>query len=264
MKLSDFIDDLESKGRCWFLKKQALDIIGCTEIALQESIKRLIRKKRLALIRADFLVIIPLTYKNKSIIPADWFIHSLMASMGLQYYVSLLSAANYYGAAHQKPQVFQVITNKNIRKITKNGLRIEFYKNSNIDASLTNNFQASRGNIKIASPELLAFDLVQYYYACGYFSNIATVLFELKESIDPEKLFQIAISDKYTRAISQRLGYLMSLDEVGGVNIVAKIQEYIKSEKPRFVPLQVGQTYYKMPKNQDWRIWVNEEVEVDV
>lgn len=263
MKLSDFIDDLESKGRCWLLKKQALDSIGCTKIALHESIKRLIRKKRLALIRGEFLVIIPLTYKNKGIIPADWFIHPLMESMKIPYYVSLLSAANYYGAAHQKPQIFQVITNTNLRKITKNGLRIEFYRDSKMNISLVSNFQASRGNIKIASPELLAFDLVQYYYACGYFSNIATVLSELKESIDPEKLFQIAISDKYTRAISQRLGYLMSLDEVGGADKVSKIKEYIEYEKPRFVPLQVGQTCYKMPKNQDWRIWVNEEVEVD-
>lgn len=263
MKLSDFIDDLESKGRCWFLKKQALDIIGCTKVALQESIKRLIRKKRLALVRGDFLVIIPLTYKNKGIIPADWFIHPLMESMNIPYYVSLLSAANYYGATHQKPQVFQVITHTNLRKITKNGLRIEFYRNSNIDLTLTNDFQASRGNIKIASPELLAFDLVQYYYACGYFSNIATVFSELKESINSEKLFQIAISDKYNKAISQRLGYLMSLDQVGGADKVSKIKENIGYEKPRFVPLQVGQAYLNMPKNQDWRIWINEEVEVD-
>lgn len=264
MKLSEFVDNLESKGRCCFLKTEARDAIGSSEIALYESIRRLIHKKRLSLIRGNFFAIIPVTFKHKGIIPADWFIHPFMQSQELPYYVSLLTAANYYGAAHQKPQVFQVITKKKMRKITKNGLRIEFYSNRNIDASLIRDFQASRGNIKIASPELLAFDLVEYYYACGYFSNIATVFSELKESIDSEKLFQIAISNKYTKAIVQRLGYLMSLDDVGGASIVLKIKEYIKSKKPRFVPLQVGQAYLKMPKDQDWRIWINEEVEVDI
>lgn len=264
MKLSDFVDNLESKGRCWFLKKDALDAVGCSEIALYESIRRLIYKKRLSLIRGNFLVIIPITYKNKGIIPADWFIHPFMQSLELPYYVSLLTAANYYGAAHQKPQVFQVITKEKMRKITKSSLRIEFYRNSNIDVSLANDFQVTRGYIKIASPELLAFDLVQYYYACGYFSNVATVFSELKESIDSEKLFQIATSNKYSNGIIQRLGYLMSLNEVGGANMVSKIKEYVQSVKPRFVPLQLGQTYHNMPKDRDWRIWINEEVEVDV
>ena len=264
MKLSDFVDELESKGRCWFLRNEALNSVRCSEVALHESIKRLVRKKRLALIRGNFLVIIPLTYKNKGIIPADWFIHPFMESMGFPYYVSLLSAANYYGAAHQKPQVFQVITKDYLRKVAKSSLKIEFYRNSNIDCSLANDFQVSRGYIKIASPELLAFDLVQYYYACGYFNNVATVLSELKESIDPEKLFQIAISNKFKNAIIQRLGYLMSLQEVAGTNLVEKIKEFLVSKKPRFVPLQVGQAYLNMPKDQDWRIWINEEVEVDV
>lgn len=28
--------------------------------------------------------------------------------------------------------------------------------------------------------------------------------------------------------------------------------------------MQVGQSYLKMPKDQDWRIWINEEVDLDV
>ena len=32
----------------------------------------------------------------------------LAATLGLPYYAGLLTAARYYGAAHQQPQVFQV------------------------------------------------------------------------------------------------------------------------------------------------------------
>jgi hypothetical protein len=47
-----------------------------------------------------------------------------MEYLELPYYVALLSAAAIHGAAHQKSQEFQVITNKSLRTIHVRGLRI--------------------------------------------------------------------------------------------------------------------------------------------
>ena len=263
MKLSEYVDELESRGQCWLIKEEALAALACGEVALQGAMKRLIRNKRLVLVRAGFLVIIPTTYKNKGIIPADWFIEPLMEYLQIPYYIALLTAGSYYGAAHQKPQVFQVMVNQDLRKISKSQLRIEFYKKRDLNLGLTKKIQVHTGYAQIAVPELTALELVQYYRACGYLSNVATVLAELKEQLDPEKLFQLAISDRYDWAILQRLGYLMSLEAVGGGALVEPWKKLIQERKPRIVPLQPRQAYDQKQKDNEWRLWINEVVEVD-
>ncbi|MCW5589375.1 MAG: hypothetical protein KIT27_06885 [Legionellales bacterium] len=39
----------------------------------------------------------------------------MMKYLDAEYYVALLSAAGFYGASHQKPMVFQVVSKKNRR-----------------------------------------------------------------------------------------------------------------------------------------------------
>ena len=64
-------------------------------------------KKRLALIKPQFLVIVPIEYKDWGIIPANWFIGALMTMVNCPYYIGSLSAAELYGATHQKSQELQ-------------------------------------------------------------------------------------------------------------------------------------------------------------
>ena len=49
-----------------------------------------------------------------------------MAHLNQPYYVALLSAAAYHGAAHQKPQVFQVMIPKARRGLECGGVRVDF------------------------------------------------------------------------------------------------------------------------------------------
>lgn len=124
--------------------------------------------------------------------------------------------------------------------------------------------QVSAGYVKVATPEVVAIDLITYHRACGYFSNVATVLSELHELIDPEQLLQLAMSNRYELSNFQRLGYLLSLPDVEGADKVDKLKELIKGEKPRFVPLQPGQSITNALKDHTWRIFINEEIEVDI
>ena len=54
--------------------------------------------------------IIPVEYSSVGMIPPVLYIDDLMKYLGRPYYISLLSAAVFYGAAHQRPQEFSVIT----------------------------------------------------------------------------------------------------------------------------------------------------------
>ena len=56
-----------------------------------------------------FYLIIPPEYQAYGCLPADMFIPDLMRYWNTPYYAGFLSAAQYYGAAHQKPQRFQVV-----------------------------------------------------------------------------------------------------------------------------------------------------------
>src|SRR5438128_2748406 len=118
VSLLEYLDTLQSRGRYFFTKKDALTDLGCSEETLERSIRRLERKKRVANIKPGFITITPVEYKSWGVIPSEWFIHPLMQYLECSYYVGLLSAAALYGAAHQQPQQFQVITDKVVRKIT--------------------------------------------------------------------------------------------------------------------------------------------------
>jgi hypothetical protein len=76
-------------------------------------LSRLIRPKLVATPARGFYVIVPPEYRSLGCLPGDQFIPTLASHRGLAYYVGLLSAAQYRGAAHQRPREIQVFLEKN-------------------------------------------------------------------------------------------------------------------------------------------------------
>ncbi|NQW73136.1 MAG: hypothetical protein HQ453_10430, partial [Actinobacteria bacterium] len=62
-----------------------------------------------------FYVPIPPEFRTWGVIPALDFIDPLMRVLAANYYSALLSAAEIHGAAHQRPQAFQVAVDKRIK-----------------------------------------------------------------------------------------------------------------------------------------------------
>jgi len=266
MRLIDYIEKQEEMGKLWFTRMDAQQKLGCTKSALTQSIHYLTQKKRLTRIRGDFVLIIPLNYKSWGITPADWFIDPLMKSLGLPYYISTLTAAEYHGAAHQKPMQFQVVTDRYLRDIKHGRIHIHFIQNNQISEIPTQRIQVQTGYALISTPEATAFDLCKYYTVSGYWSNIATVLLELLESIDINKLCQIATSGIYDMPIIQRLGFTLSHPDVGGKATAAKLYRKVNSKNFRWTPLSPRQslTEEETLKDDKWKILINEDIEVDV
>ena len=136
LDMSAWIDQRQSKGLYYFTREEALKTLNTSETALKQAATRLIKKKRIVRVYSGFFIIVPLEYAATGVLPAEWFITDLMDYAGQPYYVGLLSAAVFHGAAHQQPQEFQVITNSPLRKIEAGNLSIRFFTKKNFFANL--------------------------------------------------------------------------------------------------------------------------------
>jgi hypothetical protein len=75
-----------------------------------------------------FYAIIPVGYALRGAVPPELYIDDLMKYLNRTYYISLLNAAVFYGAAHQQPQDFSVVISyltlrDTTKKATKSFLR---------------------------------------------------------------------------------------------------------------------------------------------
>ena len=263
MSLLNFVEGLQGKGKLWFTKIEAQQALDCSELAIDKSIERLAKKNKVVTLKPGFIFIVPVEYKSWGVVPADWFIDPLMQHLSISYYSGLLTAASFHGAAHQKPQIFQVVSNQRVEAITKKRVQVKFYNNQALPVVPTQKIQVKTGYMQISTPEATALDLVKYYRSCGYFSNVATVLAELKDVMQVNQLLDLVQKNVYESAVLQRFGFLMSLTEVDGGEFVKELEKKIERENPRFVPLQPGTKYNSANRDTKWRLFINEEIEVD-
>jgi len=264
MNLERYISELQSKGRYFFLREEAVSVLGCSNEAFKLAAIRLKAKHRLCNIRGGFWTIVPHEYFSWGILPPSWFIDKLMGYLENSYYVGLLSAAALYGAAHQQPQQFQVMVSEPVRPIIRGRVNIKFFKNSLVSKVTIKKWQTETGYMNVSTPEVTAIDLVKFYRKAGHLSNVATVLAELKEKLNINEFIKVATPGLYEWPILQRLGYLLSLENVGGREFSAPIQELISQHTPRFVPLVNQDSYENTKKDLNWRLYINEEIELDL
>jgi predicted transcriptional regulator of viral defense system len=132
-----------------------------------------------------------------------------MRQEGHPYYVGLLKAAELHGATHQAVMEFQVVTDKRLPKIRAGRSAIGFYYRKDMGAVSAGieDHKTDTGRMKVSSVELTMLDLLRYPRAAGGLDNIATIVSDLGDRIDPEKL--AALSASRERSVSQRLGYLL-------------------------------------------------------
>jgi len=260
MSATNYIADLVASGRYHFTTKEAVKAIGSSIEATRAALRRLMKKGEIASPFRGFYLVVAPEYRRLGCLPADQFIPQLMDHLGLRYYVALLSAARYYGAAHQQPLSFQVMVQNNRPPIICGEVRVAFVARRNIDKIPTSLFSTSRGYFDVSSPEATAFDLVGYPSHSGGIDNVATLLTELSESIDPGKLRTVASLSPVSWV--QRLGYLLAL--VGATSCALPLEEYVYQRATIAVPLIPGDDNSKAPHDSRWKLLVNTDVEPDL
>lgn len=261
--LIDYIESLQANGRYTFTRIEAIATLKITPDAFKLAALRLIKKKKLARLKHGFYVIVPTEYQEVSTPPPAWFIDYFMQFNQQPYYVGLLSAAALHGAAHQQPQVFQVVTNKPIRHIQAGRARIEFFTKKQISLTSYQSIKTPTGYMNVSIPEITAFDLVRYVKSVGHLNLVATVLSELHEKFDAVRLSTILESENLEAAHIQRLGYLLELMSADK-KIITLLKQWVKKQHPRTIPLRPGKTYEQSQKNTDWLLYINQTIESDV
>ncbi|MBI3458622.1 MAG: type IV toxin-antitoxin system AbiEi family antitoxin [Candidatus Rokubacteria bacterium] len=242
-----------------FSRAEAAKALRISDIALKHALWRLSKTGRVVSPRRGFYVIVPPEYRAAGSVPPSWFIRDLMAYLDRPYYVGLLSAAALHGAGHQSPQEFQVITDRPLRSVRVGRARIRFVKKAHLAHTPTVDIKTPTGTIRVATPEATALDLVRYPEHAGFLGNVATVLTELAERLDPQALVRAAQADEEL-AHAQRLGYL--LDRIGRGELAGPLAEWIASKAPRVAPLRRDRPMVRAPRDPRWRVAVNEEIEV--
>jgi len=258
--LFEFVQNLVAKGRTSFSLEDVQKLKGSTPEAIKAALRRLQKKGDIAMPYRGFYVIIPPEYRISGCRPPEQFIPDLMEHLGEVYYAGLLSAAEYHGAAHQRPQVFQVIVAKSRRQISCGKMRVDFIFRKNAAKIPTEKINTPAGELKIATPEATALDLVGYVHHCVGLDNVATVLAELAEKIDAEKLRKLAGLSPI--AWVQRLGYL--LDLVGAQDKAQGIAGYVVEKRPVRTPLAPALKSTGAKMDSRWRVFVNTKVEPDL
>jgi predicted transcriptional regulator of viral defense system len=257
--LPQYVDRLQQSGRYAFTRERALSDLSLSPIAINRAAERLAHQGRLIAPRRGFFVIVPLEYKAAGAPPPSWFIDDLMRFHQQPYYVGLLSAAALHGAATQQPQEFQVITSGQLRPATAERSRIRFLMKKHVERTPALAIKTETGSMRASTPEATAIDLVRYPEHAGGWNNIAEVIADLAEKIDPNRLVEAArIEDDL--AAAQRVGFL--LDHVGAGDKSGPLAARIEAERPRVVALRADRQAAGAPKDQRWRVLVNEEIEV--
>lgn len=256
----DYVASLASSGRYHFGSRDAQGALGVSAAAAKLALNRLARKGLIASPARGFYNIVPPEYRSLGSLPADQFIPALMKRLGLSYYVALLSAAQYHGAAHHRPQEFQVMVAKSRRPIACGAVRVAFVVRKNILAIPVQSFNTPRGTVLVSTPEATAIDLAGYPDHAGGLDQVATVLGELAESLDPNKLIVAAQTAPVPWA--QRLGYL--LEKVDAGDRATALKSYVRQYARQTAVLLPKAPKKGAARNGDWKLIVNADVESEL
>jgi predicted transcriptional regulator of viral defense system len=260
--LDSFTDEQRANGKYSFTTEGLHLLLDVSENALKKSLQRLKSQEAVAMVRRGFYVIVPPEYKAKGIIPTSLYVNDLMKFLRRDYYVALLNAAAYYGAAHQQPQSFSIITTKpSLRDIAKDNLEINFIVKKGWSEADIIKRKVDTGYINVSSPELTALDLVHYYEQSGGLNRVASVLEELTETMKADKLLETASRYSPVTAV-QRLGFL--LDGILGIKDFSEpLKGYLNTVNHFPVLLRPQKEKADMITGNDWKVVQNMQIDID-
>jgi predicted transcriptional regulator of viral defense system len=261
LKLTDLIDEYMGRGKSTFTKEEALEDSGLSESAFYKASARLQDKSWLFQPRRGFFVIVRPEDRKMGAPPANEFIDYLMEYLDEPYYVGVLSAARIQGAAHQAPQVFQVVVRKTLQDIEKGRSPIRFIENKMMGEVPVEQKKVRSGYIRVSTPEATAVDVVYYRKHAAGLDNVANIIIELADKLDPVKLFEAAVR-MHGMATVQRLGFI--LDKYGFKRLSNPLEAWVRSQEVLRVPLLASGERAGVHHDKRWHVLVNRELDPDI
>jgi predicted transcriptional regulator of viral defense system len=258
VSIQELPDLLISQGRYAASLADIRELMGLSDAAIVSGLQRLRRRRRVFSPTRGLYVMVPPEYRSWGVVPADWFIDDMMRHLGHRYYVALLSAAAFHGAAHQAPQVFQVMADARVLDRALGRVRLRFYDSTHVGDTPTEMVVVHTGSIPVSSREATVVDLVRMLGVGGGINNVATILTEIGE-LDGTALATLAA--RYGRAAARRTGWMVerygSHTDLESLRLAARpdagTPDLLSPSGPR-----------RGPTDRDWAIKLNTTVEPDL
>lgn len=248
-----------ARGQYHFTSSEFRSALGVSAAAANQSLWRLTKRGEIASPGRGFYVVVPPEYRALGCLPADQFVPALMDHRGMPYYAGLLSAAQYHGAGHHRPQVFQVMVGKGRRPIRCGAVGVDFITRARLGAVPLTTFDSPRGSVLASTVEATAVDLIGYMGRAGGVDRVAGMLSELSEQMDPGLLVDAARSASVRWA--QRLGFLLEL--VGARAKCGPLKEHVRQRARNHTRLLPSAPDEGAARSRDWRLVVNAHIEVE-
>ncbi len=266
-KFGAYLKNLRASGKIAFTTEEAIKILGVSSNALRCAMYKLKKEKDIISPAQGLYVIVPPEYQTIGSIPAEELVPILMKHWGIPYYVCLLSAADYHGASHQKPQVFQVMIEKQIKPLELGQVKIEFIYKKSIKNLPTMTKTVNTGYLTLSTPEVTAMDLLLYPERCGGINHIATVLAELSEIISEKELLKL-MQQSLSQAWIQRLGLILeridTLNEPHKIKLIKRIENHLKHQSLTQILLVPSLPKNGLMVHPKWGLIANTTIESDL
>ena len=265
MSIADWIDALVPRGRYTFSKEDVRKAFPSLSAPTTDTaLHRAVAKGRVFSPYRGFYVVVPEEYRLWKAVPQEMYIDRMMQYLQRNYYVSLLSAAERHGAAHQAPMEFQVMVEQPVlRDKVREGYAIRYAERREIPMDYVQRLEVPSGWLNISGPELTAVDLVAYQEHIGGLTRASMLLEELSLKLDFSKLETDFLKVAST-PVFQRLGYLLDrvLEEE---TIAGGLLDLMKSGglQMKAVPLRLGVSADGSQVDKKWKVMVNQNIEID-
>jgi predicted transcriptional regulator of viral defense system len=259
---SELADWLLARGRVTVTSADVAELLQIPVDQVRVRLNQQVRKQRFFSPARGLWIPIPPEYRTWGAVPATHFIDQLMQFLERDYYVGWLSAAELHGAAHQRPQVFQVAVSIALAQRDFGRVRLRFVTRSRINELPRVEMQTPTGNVWVSTPELTALDLVDMPRLSGGLNNATTVIMELAQEpgLDSTKLHDAARA--FPTATVRRLGYLLARFDA---DIDLEPLQSVLASQPRVhdSPLD-PRAPLRGERDQTWNVIVNATVEPDL
>lgn len=259
---SELADWLLARGRVAVTSAEVAELLQIPVDQVRKRLNQPARKQRLFSPARGLWIPIPPEYRTWGAVPATHFIDHLMRFLERDYYVGWLSAAELHGAAHQRPQVFQVAVNAALAQRDFGRVRLRFITRSRMNEFPRAQMQTPTGQIWVATPELTALDLVDNPRLSGGLNNAATVLVELAQEpgLDPTRLLEVART--FPTGSVRRLGYLLERFEAD-IDLGPLRSLLLSQPRVHDSPLD-PRAPLRGERDHSWSVVVNAAVEPDL
>ncbi len=265
ISISDWVEHHKFRGIYAFSLDEVKEgFPSFTPTYIATALSRLVTQKIIISPTKGFYVIVPTEYALTGVVDPTFFVDRMMQYMGRKYYIGLLNAAEFYGAAHQRPQTFTIVnTYPEIRSGERSHVSFVFVSRKDIDDKFVIRRKSRLGTVNVSSAELTAVDLVANEGKVGGLNRVCSVLSDLVDSIDFDKVDD-GLYSLYPVPVYQRLGYILE-SVLGEKSPADRVHASLSRHGGRIreVPFKSGCPTYGCTSANRWKVIENQKIYID-